>query len=43
MMDGVEERTMEELAVLNTTYGEVARHVIWGHYRTLDLTKILFL
>jgi len=28
-VDGTAERTLMELAVLNTTYGEIARHVFW--------------
>ncbi|XP_076802206.1 uncharacterized protein LOC143446456 isoform X1 [Clavelina lepadiformis] len=36
--DGKEERSLKELAVLNTTYGQIARHVIWGDERVRDVT-----
>ncbi|XP_076801647.1 uncharacterized protein LOC143446067 isoform X2 [Clavelina lepadiformis] len=36
--DGKEERSLKELAVLNTTYGQIARHVIWGDERVRDIT-----
>jgi len=39
--DGKDERTLKELAVLNTTYGEIARHVIWGDMATRDITNWL--
>ena len=32
------ERPLKQLAVLNTTYGEVARHVIWGNKLIRDVT-----
>nr|CAB3262881.1 uncharacterized protein LOC100184557 [Phallusia mammillata] len=38
-LDGKTERPLKELAVLNTTYGEVARHAIWGNYRGRDVTN----
>jgi len=28
--DGRDERSLVELADLNTTYGQVARYVVWG-------------
>nr|CAB3262879.1 uncharacterized protein LOC100184557 [Phallusia mammillata] len=37
--DGVVERTLKELAVLQSTYGEVARHAIWGDARARDVTE----
>jgi len=38
-VDGVSERTLMELAVLNTTYGQIARHVIWGSPAPRDITE----
>ncbi|CAK8675119.1 unnamed protein product [Clavelina lepadiformis] len=38
VFDGRHERTLKELAVLNTTYGEISRHVIWGDSSFKDIT-----
>ena len=35
--DGKADRTLKELAVLNTTFGQISRHVIWGDERPRDL------
>lgn len=37
-LDGTEERSLKELAVLNTTYGEIARYVLFGDKRARDIT-----
>ena len=37
-MDGTKERPLKQLAVLGTTYGDVARHVIWGDKRERNVT-----
>lgn len=37
--DGTRERPLKELAVLNTTFGEVARHVIFGDKEVRDITN----
>jgi len=37
-MDGTKERPLKQLAVLGTTYGDVARHAIWGDKRERDVT-----
>ena len=35
--DGKADRTLKELGVLNTTFGQISRHVIWGDERPRDL------
>ena len=37
--DGKYERTLKELAILNTTYGQIARHIIWGDEKPRDITN----
>ena len=41
-VDGADERSMEEVSLLNTTYGEITRHVIWGDYHMRDPVQLLF-
>ena len=37
--DGKKERTLKELAVLDSTYGEIARYVLWGDAGTRDTSE----
>ena len=37
--DGVEERSLKQIAILNTTYGEIARFVLWGSPEQHDITN----
>jgi len=37
--EGKHDRPLKQLAVLNTTYGEIARHVIWGDAAIRDVTN----
>ena len=37
-LTGKKERSLKELAILNTTYGEIVRHVIWGNKAARDIT-----
>jgi len=37
-IDGTTERPLKQPAVLGTTYGDVARHAIWGGKRERDVT-----
>ena len=36
--DSKEERTLKELAILNSTYGEISRHIIWGNKNPRDIS-----
>uniref|UniRef100_H2Y704 Alpha-1,4-N-acetylglucosaminyltransferase n=1 Tax=Ciona savignyi TaxID=51511 RepID=H2Y704_CIOSA len=38
-VDGTPERSLQELSVLNTTYGEIARYVIWQSSQIRDITE----
>ena len=40
--DGKKERTLKELAVLNSTYGEIARFIIWGDSEPRDVSDWIF-
>ena len=37
-LSGKKEWSLKELAVLNTTYGEIVRHVVWGNKEARDIT-----
>ncbi|XP_002122051.2 uncharacterized protein LOC100184557 [Ciona intestinalis] len=38
-VDGTPERSLQELSVLNTTYGEIARYVLWKDPKIRDITE----
>jgi len=33
------QRSLKEMAILETTYGQIARHVIWGSKEVRDITN----
>nr|XP_039252113.1 uncharacterized protein LOC120329532 [Styela clava] len=37
-LDGTPERSLRELAILNTTYGEISRFILWGSKEPRDIT-----
>ena len=37
--EGNRDRTLKELAVLNTTFGQMSRHIIWGDEQPRNLYK----
>ena len=40
--DGKKERSLKELAVLDSTYGEIARYVLWGDEKIKDITNWMY-
>nr|CAB3262880.1 uncharacterized protein LOC100184557 [Phallusia mammillata] len=41
-MEGTQERNLKELSILNTTYGQIARYVIWDDERPRDISDLIF-